>query len=34
MISNRLIDTRIELLTGSAVMEVDDIAKDAAVTVV
>src|SRR5438045_6066205 len=33
MISNRLIDTRVELLTGSAVMEVDDMAKDAAVTV-
>src|SRR5947209_3085225 len=33
MISNRLIDTRIELLTGSAVMEIDDIAKEASVTV-
>jgi hypothetical protein len=34
MISNRLIDTRIELLTGSAVVEIDDIAKEATVTVV
>jgi|SRR5581483_552164 len=34
MITNRLIDTRIELLTGSAVVEIDDIAKEAAVTVV
>src|ERR1041385_8644472 len=34
MISNRLVDTRVELLTGSAVMEVDDVAKDASVTVV
>ena len=33
MISNRLIDTRIELLTGSAVMEIDDMAKEASVTV-
>jgi hypothetical protein len=32
MLSNRLIDTRVELLSGSAVMEVDDIAKDANVT--
>ena len=29
MISNRLIDTRVELLTGSAVMEIDDMAKEA-----
>jgi len=34
MISNRLIDTRIELLTGSGIVEIDDIAKEAAVTVV
>src|SRR5437879_4686221 len=34
MISNRLIDTRIELLTGSAVVEIDDIAKEATVTIV
>jgi hypothetical protein len=34
MISNRLIDTRVELLTGSGVIEIDDIEKDAAVTVV
>jgi hypothetical protein len=34
MITNRLIDTRVELLTGSAVMEVDDMAKDGAVTLV
>jgi hypothetical protein len=34
MISNRLIDTRVELLTGSGIVEVDDIAKEAAVTVV
>src|SRR4051812_4430793 len=34
MISNRLIDTRVELLTGSAVVEVDDVAKDGSVTVV
>ena len=27
MISNRLIDTRIELLTGSAVVEIDDLAE-------
>jgi len=33
MISNRLIDTRVEVLTGSAVMEIDDMAKDASVTV-
>jgi hypothetical protein len=34
MISNRLIDTRVELLTGSGIVEVDDMAKDSAVTVV
>ena len=34
MISNRLIDTRVELLTGSGVVEVDDLAKEATVTVV
>jgi hypothetical protein len=34
MISNRLVDTRIELLTGSAVIVVDDIDKESAVTVV
>jgi hypothetical protein len=34
MISNRLIDTRIELLSGSAVIEADEIAKDNNVTVV
>lgn len=34
MISNRLIDTRLDLLTGSGVVEIDDLAKEAAVTVV
>src|ERR1051325_9314699 len=34
MISNRLIDTRIELLTGSGIIEIDDIAKDSPVTMV
>src|SRR5215471_6723597 len=34
MITNRLIDTRVELLTGSGVIEIDDIAKEATVTVV
>jgi hypothetical protein len=34
MITNRLIDTRLELLTGSAVVEADEIAKDTSVTVV
>lgn len=34
MISNRLIDTRVELLTGSAVLESDDMAKDTSVTIV
>jgi hypothetical protein len=33
MISNRLIDTRVELLTGSGIVEVDDLAKEATVTV-
>src|SRR5438034_11602135 len=28
MISNRLIDTRLEMLTGSAIVEADEIAKD------
>lgn len=34
MISNRLIDTRVELLKGSAIMEIDDLAKEATVTLV
>jgi len=34
MITNRLIDTRLELLTGSAVVEADEVAKDTNVTVV
>ena len=34
MITNRLIDTRLELLTGSAVVEADEIAKDTNVTLV
>lgn len=34
MISNRLVDTRVELLTGSAIMEIDDMDKTAAVTLV
>src|SRR3954470_3426612 len=34
MISNRLVDTRVELLTGSAILEIDDLDKEAAVTVV
>src|SRR6185369_8570304 len=33
MITNRLIDTRLELLTGSAVVDVEQIAKDTALTV-
>ncbi len=33
LITNRLIDTRLELLSGSAVVEADDIAKDTNVTV-
>jgi hypothetical protein len=34
MISNRLVDTRVELLTGSGIIEIDDIDKEAAITVV
>jgi hypothetical protein len=34
MISNRLIDTRVELLSGSGIIEVDDLAKEATVTLV
>ena len=34
MITNRLIDTRVELLSGKAVVEADEIAKDTSVTVV
>ena len=34
LLTNRLIDTRLELLTGSAVVEADDIAKDNNVTIV
>jgi hypothetical protein len=34
MITNRLVDTRLELLTGSAVVEADQIAKDTSVTIV
>ena len=34
MLTNRLIDTRLELLSGSAVVEADDIAKDTNVTLV
>jgi hypothetical protein len=34
MISNRLVDTRLEVLTGSAVVEADQIAKDTSVTIV
>ena len=34
LISNRLIDTRLELLSGSAVIEADEIGKDTHVTVV
>jgi hypothetical protein len=34
MITNRLVDTRVELMTGSAVVEADMIAKDTNVTVV
>lgn len=34
MISNRLIDTRVELLTGSAVVESDDVVKDTSTTIV
>ncbi len=34
MISNRLVDTRVELLAGSAVVESDDVLKDTGVTIV
>ena len=34
MVSNRLIDTRVELLTGSAVVESDDVVKDTSTTIV
>ncbi|MGA3042552.1 MAG: hypothetical protein ABSF54_17390 [Bryobacteraceae bacterium] len=34
MVTNRLIDTRLEFLTGSAIVEAEDIAKDNSVTVV
>jgi len=34
MISNRLVDTRVELLSGSAVMEIDATSKDAQVTMI
>jgi|SRR5271157_768200 len=34
MITNRLIDTRLELLTGAAVVEADNVEKDTSVTVV
>lgn len=34
LITNRLIDTRLELLTGSALVDVEEIAKDTSVTVV
>jgi len=34
MVTNRLIDTRLELLTGSAVVEADEVAKDTNVTIV
>jgi hypothetical protein len=34
MITNRLIDTRLEVLTGSAVVEADEMAKDTNVTIV
>src|SRR5205085_8396743 len=34
MITNRLIDTRLELLSGSAVVEADEVAKDTNVTIV
>lgn len=34
MITNRLVDTRVEFLSGSAVIEADDLMKDNAVTVV
>src|SRR5580700_4626003 len=34
MVTNRLIDTRLEFLTGAAVVEAEDIAKDNSITVV
>jgi hypothetical protein len=34
MLTNRLIDTRLELIGGSAVVEADDVAKDTSVTIV
>jgi len=34
MITNRLIDTRLEILTGSVVVEADDVAKDTNLTIV
>ena len=34
LLTNRLVDTRLELLSGSAVVEADDIAKDTNVTIV
>jgi hypothetical protein len=34
MIANRLIDTRLEILTGSAVVEADEVAKDTNLTIV
>jgi hypothetical protein len=34
MITNRLTDTRVELLTGAAIVEADEIAKDTAITIV
>ena len=34
MITNRLVDTRLELLTGSAVVEADQITKDTSVAIV
>ena len=34
MITNRLIDTRVDVLTGTAVVEADEIAKDTSVTIV
>src|SRR3954470_5010626 len=32
MVSNRLVDTRVDLLSGAGVIEVDDMAKEASVT--
>jgi hypothetical protein len=34
MVTNRLIDTRVELLSGSSILEIDELAKDTNVTVV